>query len=156
MGLLGAGETCEIVVNVTADTDCGAEDPEADVLGCFNSSGDLTSSAGNSGNAEDELSVDTDLPGFSKSFSPSTVPLGGRSTVTFTIDNSLNGALVANLDFTDNLLDQVGVVVTPGIGYGSHGEGYVRLSLTITDAALVKGLSRLSGWRNTRRLTPKR
>jgi LL-diaminopimelate aminotransferase len=58
-----------------------------------------------------------------------------------------------SLDFTADLLDQVGVAVTPGVGYGRSGEGFVRLSLTIPDAALVKGLSRLSGWRNTRRLT---
>jgi len=61
-----------------------------------------------------------------------------------------------SVDFTADLLDQVGVAVTPGVGYGRSGEGYVRLSLTITDAALVKGLSRLSGWRNTRRLTLKK
>jgi len=58
-------------------------------------------------------------------------------------------------DFTADLLDQVGVAVTPGLGYGKSGEGYVRLSLTISDALLVKGLSRLAGWRNTRRLTIK-
>jgi LL-diaminopimelate aminotransferase len=62
----------------------------------------------------------------------------------------------SSVDFTTDLLEQVGVAVTPGIGYGRIGEGYVRLSLTIPDAALVKGLSRLSGWRNTRRLTPKK
>ncbi|MGD9142636.1 MAG: LL-diaminopimelate aminotransferase [Dehalococcoidia bacterium] len=61
-----------------------------------------------------------------------------------------------SVDFTADLLDQVNVAVTPGTGYGKGGEGYVRLSLTVPDAALVKGLSRLSGWRNTRRLTPKR
>jgi LL-diaminopimelate aminotransferase len=61
-----------------------------------------------------------------------------------------------SVEFAADLLDQVNVAVTPGVGYGKHGEGYVRLSLTIPDAALVKGLSRLSGWRNTRRLTPKR
>jgi len=61
-----------------------------------------------------------------------------------------------SLEFTADLLDQVGVAVTPGTGYGRSGEGYVRLSLTIADASLVKGLSRLSGWRNTRRLTMKR
>ena len=61
-----------------------------------------------------------------------------------------------SVDFTADLLDQVGVAFTPGVGYGHSGEGYVRLSLTIPDASLVKGLSRLSGWRNTRRLTPKR
>ncbi len=60
-----------------------------------------------------------------------------------------------SVDFTADLLDQVGVAVTPGIGYGKSGEGYVRLSLTIPDAALVKGLSRLAGWRNTRHLTTK-
>ena len=61
-----------------------------------------------------------------------------------------------SVDFTNDMLDQVGVVVTPGVGYGRGGEGYVRLSLTISDASLVKGLSRLSGWRNTRRLVPKK
>jgi len=61
-----------------------------------------------------------------------------------------------SVDFTSDLLDQVGVAVTPGVGYGRSGEGYVRLSLTIPDASLVKGLSRLAGWRNTRRLTMKR
>jgi len=56
-----------------------------------------------------------------------------------------------SVDFTTDLLEQVGVAVTPGIGYGKSGEGYVRLSLTIPDALLVKGLSRLAGWRDTRR-----
>lgn len=56
-----------------------------------------------------------------------------------------------SVDFTADLLEQVGVAVTPGIGYGKNGEGYVRLSLTVPDASLVKGLSRLAGWRNSRR-----
>ena len=55
-----------------------------------------------------------------------------------------------SVDFANDLLEQVGVVVTPGIGYGKNGEGYVRLSLTIPDAGLVKGLSRLAGWRDTK------
>ncbi|MFH0768125.1 MAG: LL-diaminopimelate aminotransferase [Chloroflexota bacterium] len=53
-------------------------------------------------------------------------------------------------DFATDLLEQVGVVVTPGIGYGKSGEGYVRLSLTIADASLVKGLSRLAGWHDSK------
>ncbi|MFC2021395.1 LL-diaminopimelate aminotransferase [Chloroflexota bacterium] len=53
-------------------------------------------------------------------------------------------------DFATDLLEQVGVVVTPGLGYGQGGEGYVRLSLTIPDAGLVKGLSRLAGWRDSK------
>ncbi len=62
----------------------------------------------------------------------------------------------SSVDFTADLLEQVAVAVTPGVGYGRNGEGYVRLSLTIPDALLVKGLSRLAGWRNTRRLTLKK
>ena len=55
-----------------------------------------------------------------------------------------------SVEFATELLEQVGVVVTPGIGYGKSGEGYVRLSLTIHDAGLVKGLSRLAGWRGSK------
>ncbi|MFC2019139.1 LL-diaminopimelate aminotransferase [Chloroflexota bacterium] len=58
-------------------------------------------------------------------------------------------------ELAQSLLDDVGVVVTPGNGYGPNGEGYVRLSLTIPDVMLVKGLSRLAGWRNTRKRYPK-
>jgi LL-diaminopimelate aminotransferase len=61
-----------------------------------------------------------------------------------------------SVDFTAELLDQVNVAVTPGVGYGKSGEGYIRLSLTTPDVSLVKGLSRLSGWRNTRHLTMKK
>lgn len=48
--------------------------------------------------------------------------------------------------FTADLLEQCGVIVTPGPGYGRSGEGYIRLSLTIPDALLIKGLSKLNGW----------
>jgi len=56
-----------------------------------------------------------------------------------------------SVDFTTDLLEKVGVVVTPGVGYGKQGEGYIRVSLTVPDAAVVKGLSRLSAWRDTKR-----
>jgi len=52
--------------------------------------------------------------------------------------------------FASNLLEQCGVVVTPGTGYGQQGEGYIRISLTITDAALVKGLNKLATWQCVR------
>jgi len=48
-----------------------------------------------------------------------------------------------SVGFATQLLDEVGVVVTPGIGYGPTGEGYVRLSLTIADERLEEGLRRL-------------
>jgi LL-diaminopimelate aminotransferase len=52
-----------------------------------------------------------------------------------------------SMEFASRLLDDVGVVVTPGVGYGAAGEGYVRLSLTIPDDRLEEGLRRLGGWR---------
>ena len=57
----------------------------------------------------------------------------------------------SSMDFATDLLERVGVVVTPGTGYGKNGEGYIRLSLTVPDASLVKGLSKLSNWRDSRR-----
>ncbi len=36
-------------------------------------------------------------------------------------------------------------MVTPGNGYGKYGEGYIRLSLTIPDADMEKGLERMAG-----------
>ncbi len=55
-----------------------------------------------------------------------------------------------SIEFTASLLDQCGVAVTPGIGYGQYGEGYVRFSLTIHDASLIKGLSKLSMWKDNK------
>ncbi|MFH0914117.1 MAG: LL-diaminopimelate aminotransferase [Chloroflexota bacterium] len=56
-----------------------------------------------------------------------------------------------SVSLATELLEKVGVVVTPGIGYGKNGEGYVRLSLTIPEQALVKGLQRLSQWGSSRK-----
>jgi LL-diaminopimelate aminotransferase len=55
-----------------------------------------------------------------------------------------------SVELATELLDKVGVVVTPGTGYGNNGEGYIRLSLTIADTMLVKGLSKLSEWNSNR------
>jgi len=49
-------------------------------------------------------------------------------------------------EFTQLLLDERDIVVTPGTGYGPAGEGYVRLSLTTPDDRIEEGLSRLEGW----------
>jgi LL-diaminopimelate aminotransferase len=57
----------------------------------------------------------------------------------------------SSMEFADDLLEQVSVVVTPGTGYGPSGEGYIRLSLTIADAQLEKGLAKLGEWKNKKR-----
>ncbi len=49
----------------------------------------------------------------------------------------------SSVDFTARLLGEAGVVVAPGTGYGPSGEGYVRLSLTISDDRLEEGCERV-------------
>jgi LL-diaminopimelate aminotransferase len=56
-----------------------------------------------------------------------------------------------SIDFTKKLLDEVGIAVTPGTGYGKEGEGYIRFSLTISDGRLEEGVNRLSSWHRRRR-----
>jgi LL-diaminopimelate aminotransferase len=46
--------------------------------------------------------------------------------------------------FAERLLDEAAVIVTPGNGYGEHGEGYVRLSLTLPDDRVDEGLRRIA------------
>jgi LL-diaminopimelate aminotransferase len=40
-------------------------------------------------------------------------------------------------------LDDAGVVVTPGAGFGPHGEGYFRVALTVDEARLAEALERI-------------
>ena len=45
--------------------------------------------------------------------------------------------------FAEELLDRAGVVVSPGTGYGAHGEGFFRISLTVTDDRLEEAMGRI-------------
>ena len=49
-----------------------------------------------------------------------------------------------SVGFSQFLLEQAGVVVAPGSGYGAHGEGYVRFSLTLPDDRLDEGMERVA------------
>lgn len=44
--------------------------------------------------------------------------------------------------FTELVLEKAGVVVTPGTGYGKQGEGYFRISLTLTAPRLAEAMKR--------------
>jgi LL-diaminopimelate aminotransferase len=45
--------------------------------------------------------------------------------------------------FSEHVLEQAGVVVTPGSGYGPAGEGFIRLSLTTPDARIAEAVNRI-------------
>ena len=48
-----------------------------------------------------------------------------------------------SIGFASHVLDEVGVNITPGVGFGRHGEGYFRLSVTAPDARLAVAMKRL-------------
>jgi uncharacterized repeat protein (TIGR01451 family) len=91
-GAVGPFQSCTISVLVTSST-----------IGMHtNTTGDLTSTAGNSGPASATLTVDGSTAGFTKSFSPATIPLGATSTLTLVLDNTANGEPFG-FSFTDTL-----------------------------------------------------
>jgi LL-diaminopimelate aminotransferase len=52
-----------------------------------------------------------------------------------------------SIGFAAHVLDQVGVNITPGVGFGPHGEGYFRLSVTAPDARLEEAMTRMRSLR---------
>lgn len=50
---------------------------------------------------------------------------------------------ITSAQFALDLLDRTGVAVTPGTNFGPHGEGYLRISLTVPDAQLEIAVERL-------------
>jgi LL-diaminopimelate aminotransferase len=48
-----------------------------------------------------------------------------------------------SIGFASHVLDEVGVNITPGVGFGPHGEGYFRLSVTAPDARLAEAMKRM-------------
>ncbi len=49
----------------------------------------------------------------------------------------------SSLKFSKEVLDKTGVVMTPGIGFGEYGEGYVRCALTQSKEILEEALERI-------------
>lgn len=50
-----------------------------------------------------------------------------------------------SMAFSKELLKRTEILVTPGIGFGKYGEGYFRVSLTVSEATLQKAIKRLKG-----------
>ena len=68
------------------------------------------------------------------------------STATFYVWCRIPGSEAAAA-YCQRALAEIGVVVTPGTGFGSGGEGWFRISLTAAEADLEEGARRLAGWR---------
>lgn len=48
-----------------------------------------------------------------------------------------------SMEFSNLLLEKTGIIVTPGIGYGEYGEGYVRIALTVDEKRLEEAIERM-------------
>jgi len=48
----------------------------------------------------------------------------------------------SSVAFSSRVLDEIGVVVTPGLGFGAGGEGWFRISLTASDEDVAEGARR--------------
>ena len=51
---------------------------------------------------------------------------------------------LTSMGFAGRLLEQAGIVVIPGNGFGAPGEGYVRLALTVPQERLEEALARMA------------
>jgi len=50
---------------------------------------------------------------------------------------------MSSMEFSNLLLEKTGIIVTPGIGYGEYGEGYVRIALTVEEKKLEEAIERI-------------
>jgi LL-diaminopimelate aminotransferase len=52
----------------------------------------------------------------------------------------------SSFDFVVSLIEHTGVSVTPGIGFGPHGEGYIRIALVQPEHRLAEAVERIQNW----------
>ena len=50
---------------------------------------------------------------------------------------------ISSIEFSQFLLEKADIVVTPGIGFGKYGEGYIRMALTLPKERITQALERL-------------
>ncbi len=50
---------------------------------------------------------------------------------------------VSSVDFATKIFEEAAVVITPGTAYGEHGEGYFRVSPTLSDERLIEAMKRI-------------
>jgi len=59
----------------------------------------------------------------------------------------LPGGETDSVAFCARLLEETGISTTPGIVYGAHGEGYLRVSLGTATGRIAEAMERLSNWK---------
>lgn len=93
-GGLGIGENCTISLQVLGGATNG--------LNTLTTS-QLSSDAGDQGDATDDLTITDGKPSFTKALAPTSVALNGTTTMTYTVNNTANGSLITSISFSENL-----------------------------------------------------
>ncbi|MBI4751529.1 MAG: DUF11 domain-containing protein [Acidobacteria bacterium] len=104
-GSISASGNCTISVDVTGTT-AGLKN---------NTTGNVTSSNGGTGNTASASITVLAPPTLAKSFTPNQIPLTGTSTLTFTITNPNASNSLSGISFTDSLPAGVEVAATPNV-----------------------------------------
>jgi len=126
-GSIPAGLTCNISVDVTA-TSGGAKD---------NTTGAVSSTNGGTGATSNTATLTVaGPPTISKAFSPTSIAVGGTSTLSLTIANPNAGTALAGVAFSDTLPAGVQVAGTPNASNTCNG--------TLTGATAGSGVISLS------------
>jgi autotransporter-like protein/Big-like domain-containing protein len=127
-GTVAAGAGCTLEVSVTA----------IDQGDFTNTTGDLTSSAGNSGTSAATLTVTgADVPVFAMAFDPSSINHGETSTLIYSIDNSANLVEAIDLAQSNSLPTGMTVASSPNVSNSCGG--------TVTATAGADSISFSSG-----------
>ena len=134
-GQLAPGASCTVTVDVVSSAMPTSGLPVTHM----NVSGMLTSTVGSAGPATDDLTVTADLPGFTKSFSPSMVAPGQTSTLTLTVDNSANPSGVSTLRITD-ILPPGMIVASPAAASTDCGNPLLPPTVTAVSGATEASL----------------
>ena len=93
-GGLGIGENCTISLQVLGGATNGTNSL---------TTSQLSSDAGDQGDATDDLTITDGKPSFAKALAPTTVALNGTTTMTYTVDNSANAGIAAAISFNESL-----------------------------------------------------
>jgi LL-diaminopimelate aminotransferase len=62
---------------------------------------------------------------------------------TFYVWASIPAGFASSAEFVSFILDEAGVVLTPGRGFGEYGEGYFRLALTVETSRIREAMERV-------------
>ncbi|MEO7762538.1 MAG: hypothetical protein ABIS68_11585, partial [Casimicrobiaceae bacterium] len=135
--------TCTIAVNVTNKPGLTGTCPDGNFTNTANSITGLVNL--NNAVASSCVTVNPLVPTLTKSFSPSTINLGGTTTLTFTVTNPANNPALSNVGFVDTLPSGLQIAATPAVG-GTCSNAVGATTAVASGATItVAGLSVLAG-----------